>query len=246
MVIKRKDKKMMNELLKTIMEPITYENINELKPGDWIWDGMQIEKEVHVKTKTPNPHINPRENYTVIEQYGFRQIHTIDETAVNAIKNRIANSPFQLSVNVSQDAYEWIWFEHDKDRFYKFKNNTLPVPANNDLIKKTTEDIKDRLYNALMNAYDKLDSVKHDLSCIYEGACKDLNILESNSKEDRYRELLFEILELTRNKLCSSGEFDDWKDADDWLFSKLSLTKSELADVYRGRSIVYIESVKEG
>lgn len=227
---------MMNEILKTIMEPITYENINELEPGDWIWDNMPVEKRAHERTP-----INRIEDVRITEPYGFRQIHIMEKEPTTT------NTPFALSTTAipSYANYEWVFFEDGKDRFYKFKNNTSSLPANDDLVKKRTEDTKDRLYNSLMVMFDKLDSLKHDLSWVYEGISKDLDIMESNNKEDRYRELLFEILELTRNKLCSSGEFDDWKDTDNWLFSKLSLTKSELADVYRGRSIVYIESVKE-
>lgn len=212
---------MMNEILKTIMEPITYENINELEPGDWIWDNIPVEKRAHERTP-----INRIEDVRITEPYGFRQIHILED------EPELSNSPFQLSTVASPSpiAYEWVFFEDGKDRFYKFKNNILSVAANDDLVKKTTEDTKDRLYSSLMALFDKLDSVKHDLSCIYEGACKDLDIMESNSKEDRYRELLYSVLTLFRNKLYF-GEFNNWEDLDKYLLCNTMLTESELRDI---------------
>lgn len=40
---------------------------------------------------------------------------------------------------------------------------------------------------------------------------------------DRYKENLYEVLELFRKTI--NKDFDDWKDADDWLFSNLNLTE---------------------
>jgi hypothetical protein len=85
---------------------------------------------------------------------------------------------------------------------------------------------------------------------IYEDGSMDVYIGESrytnrkniDNKTDRYREILFEVLELFRKELYD--EFNDWKDADDWLFSNLTLTESDVADIYRGRSIVYTTSCK--
>lgn len=62
-------------------------------------------------------------------------------------------------------------------------------------------------------------------------------------KENYYKERLYEVLELFRNTI--NKDFRDWKDADDWLFSNLNLTEKDILDIYRGRSIVYIESCKK-
>lgn len=111
-----------------------------------------------------------------------------------------------------------------------------------EIVKKTPEDIKDKLYNTLTDTFDSIDVIKHRLSCIYEGAATDLDILEANYV-NHYRESLYEVLELFRNTLCEG--FQDWKDADDWLFSRLNLTESDIADIYRGRAIVYTGSCKK-
>lgn len=67
----------------------------------------------------------------------------------------------------------------------------------------------------------------------------------------REKDLFFELIELTRKQInLPSGNVDkvdfstsDWKDADDWLFSELSLTKDELAEIYEGRNtMVYTAS----
>ena len=60
---------------------------------------------------------------------------------------------------------------------------------------------------------------------------------------DHYRENLYEVLELFRKTI--NKDFDDWKDADDWLFSKLNLTEKDISDIYKGRSIVYVASCKK-
>ena len=60
---------------------------------------------------------------------------------------------------------------------------------------------------------------------------------------DRYKENLYEVLELFRKTI--NKDFDDWKDADDWLFSNLNLTEKDISDIYRGRSIVYVASCRK-
>ena len=60
---------------------------------------------------------------------------------------------------------------------------------------------------------------------------------------DYYRENLYEVLELFRETI--NKDFDDWKDADDWLFSKLNLTEKDISDIYKGRSIVYVASCRK-
>lgn len=52
----------------------------------------------------------------------------------------------------------------------------------------------------------------------------------------RAKALLHETLELFRKELTS--QFYDWKSADDWLFSNLSITKDELHAIYAGYDIL--------
>ena len=63
--------------------------------------------------------------------------------------------------------------------------------------------------------------------------------------ENKYKKILFDTLQLFRKELCS-GQFQDWKDADDWLFSRLNLTESDVIDIYRDRDVVYTGSCKKG
>lgn len=60
---------------------------------------------------------------------------------------------------------------------------------------------------------------------------------------DRYKENLYEVLELFRKTI--NKDFDDWKDADNWLFSNLNLTEKDISDIYKGRSIVYVASCRK-
>ena len=55
----------------------------------------------------------------------------------------------------------------------------------------------------------------------------------------RSRLLLFQTLELLRKEI--QPRFSDWKDADDWLFSELDFTKDELAQIYKGRNVLYYD-----
>ncbi len=55
----------------------------------------------------------------------------------------------------------------------------------------------------------------------------------------RARLLLFQTLELLRKEV--QPRFSDWKDADDWLFSELDFTKEELAQIYKGRGVLYYD-----
>lgn len=55
----------------------------------------------------------------------------------------------------------------------------------------------------------------------------------------RSRLLLFQTLELLRKEI--GPRFSDWKDADDWLFSELDITKDELAQIYKGRNVLYYD-----
>lgn len=51
--------------------------------------------------------------------------------------------------------------------------------------------------------------------------------------------LLFQALQMLRKTV--TPRFYDWKDADDWLFSELDITKSELAQIYEGREVRYYD-----
>ena len=50
------------------------------------------------------------------------------------------------------------------------------------------------------------------------------------------KDLCFEVIELART--TPMPIFYDWKDFDDWLFSNLSFTKAELAEIYDGRGVM--------
>ena len=89
----------------------------------------------------------------------------------------------------------------------------------NELVKKSTEDIKDKLYSCIESTFDKIESVKHDLSCIYEGVANDLDILKANEEQIPYSEAynkgLEDVWELVRelyykgnitNKKCQENE----------------------------------------
>ena len=53
----------------------------------------------------------------------------------------------------------------------------------------------------------------------------------------RTRLLLFSAIQLLRKTL--TPKFSDWKDADDYLFSKLDFTRSELKQIFKGRGVLY-------
>lgn len=55
----------------------------------------------------------------------------------------------------------------------------------------------------------------------------------------RTRLLLFQTLELLRKEVLP--RFEDQKSADDWLFSQLDFTKDELAQIYKGRDVLYYD-----
>lgn len=75
----------------------------------------------------------------------------------------------------------------------------------------------------------------------------DVGLAASESKDDlspRAKALLFETLELFRKEIAP--KFSDWKDADDWLFSSLSITKDELQAIYADHDVmVYGESAAD-
>ena len=54
--------------------------------------------------------------------------------------------------------------------------------------------------------------------------------------DQRTKDLIFQTLELLRKEV--RDQFSDWKDADDWLFSELDFTQSELVEIYKGRGVL--------
>ena len=58
----------------------------------------------------------------------------------------------------------------------------------NELVNKTTEDIKDKLYDCLQSTFEEIEAVKHNLSCIYEDISNDLDILKYNRSNEYYSE----------------------------------------------------------
>lgn len=87
------------------LEPITYDNIRELHPGEWIWDNKIVERDAH-----------ERNLYSEIikEPMGFRQIDILDLSGFGVFNYR----PFFLS-NAYKDGAKWEYFEGN--RFYRFK-----------------------------------------------------------------------------------------------------------------------------
>ena len=89
-----------------LLEPITYENMYELKPGEWIWDNSMVVKRVHKRTL---------DDEIITEPYGFRQIHILDLTGFGSWHSQ----PFMLTT-IGTDYYgQWVYFM--VDRFYRFK-----------------------------------------------------------------------------------------------------------------------------
>ena len=84
------------------LEPIIYENLHELQPGEWIWDNRLVLRRKHDRSLG---------NGVVSEPIGFRQIHILD------LKNlSYGDKLFMLS---EIGGYEWTYFE--LNRFYRFK-----------------------------------------------------------------------------------------------------------------------------
>lgn len=91
-----------------LLEPITLENIYELKPGEWIWDNKYAIKRAHKRSL---------ELETTIEPIGFRQIHVLDLKDFGPL---FSNRPFMLS-ECHTLKFEPVYPYFTKNRFYKFK-----------------------------------------------------------------------------------------------------------------------------
>ena len=90
-----------------LFEPITYENIHELEPGEWIWDNKTQARRAHKKSIYIE---------SVVESIGFRIVHILD------IDFQFSSKPFMLSSidNIGfGSGMEWVYFE--LGRFYKFR-----------------------------------------------------------------------------------------------------------------------------
>ena len=61
-------------------------------------------------------------------------------------------------------------------------------------------------------------------------------VRECNGIIDRKNALLFQVIQYAREQ--ADQKFDEWKDADDWLFSNLDITKDELAEIYDGKGVM--------
>ena len=95
----------MNNIM-DILEPITEENIVDLKPGDWIWDNQPIIRDEHRASLRPTK---------ITEPYGFRQVDILDISYL-----RWSGKPFMLSnANDGKSGCKWVYFQ--RDRFFKFK-----------------------------------------------------------------------------------------------------------------------------
>lgn len=91
-----------------ILEPITLDNLSELKEGDWIWDNKPIERRNHGKTFSTT---------RISEPIGFRQIDILDIEMFTKCGSKL----FLLS-RIDSDIYNPAWVYFESGRFYKFKN----------------------------------------------------------------------------------------------------------------------------
>ena len=93
----------------TLFEPITHDNISDLKPGEWIWDNKQQCRRAHKQTIYDE---------SVTEPIGFRQVHILDLSSFGVYNNK----PFVLT-SIDNHGFgngsKWVYFE--ENRFFKFK-----------------------------------------------------------------------------------------------------------------------------
>lgn len=67
--------------------------------------------------------------------------------------------------------------------------------------------------------------------------------IRKNQISHRNRLLIFSTLELLRKTMKKTMPNSDWKDIDDYIFSELDFTRSEIKQVYKGRNtMVYTQS----
>lgn len=85
-----------------LFEPITYENLHELEPGEWICDDKPIRKREHCRSWNSK---------YIDEPIGFRQIDILDTSPY-------LSKPFMLT-NGKDGKTLWEYFQ--LGRFYRFK-----------------------------------------------------------------------------------------------------------------------------
>ena len=95
--------------LMKILEPITAENLNELRPGEWIWDRQLIVKNAHKRTMRVE---------TIIEPVGFRQIHILNVDDYP----RKTTKPFLLSDSIQGGNF---WTEFKEGIFFRIKREFI-------------------------------------------------------------------------------------------------------------------------
>lgn len=97
----------MPDEIMALLEPITFENIRELRPGEWIWDNQSILRGIHAKSLARG---------LISEPIGFRQIDILDLD----LFPQWSSKPFRLTTIDSRNRDpEWVFFE--EGRFYRFR-----------------------------------------------------------------------------------------------------------------------------
>lgn len=98
----------MPDEIMALLEPITFENVRELRPGEWIWDNRSTLREIHAKSLLVRGLIS--------EPIGFRQIDILDLK----LFPQWSSKPFRLTtVDKCDQKTEWVIFE--EGRFYRFR-----------------------------------------------------------------------------------------------------------------------------
>ncbi len=100
-----------------ILEPITLDNLSELKEGDWIWDNKDTYRRIHGRSLS---------NLQTFEPIGFRQIDILDIQSFKSYGGKL----FMLSdIDAYRSNRTWTYFE--LGRFYKFKNMEVKYEHSN-------------------------------------------------------------------------------------------------------------------
>lgn len=90
------------------LEPITPENISDIKPGEWIWDNTLCERKEHKRTIFAE---------VISEPCGFRQVDILD---IDRYRPLEYSKPWMLST-IDGDHGHYVWEIYERGRFYKFK-----------------------------------------------------------------------------------------------------------------------------
>lgn len=94
------------------LELITEYNIQDLEPGDWIWDDKLALRVEHKRSLN---------RHQIMEPSGFRQIHILDIDWSYGLRY---SKPWMLS---TFDDWRggYAWEIYDYNRFYKFKKENV-------------------------------------------------------------------------------------------------------------------------